>query len=107
VTLLAGDVYYVNLDPTRGTEQKGMRPAVIISAGSLGPRVIVVPLTTSLRGWPTRISLTLHGIRSEAMCDQVRAIDMVRLHEDLYGRVDAATLREIQRRVAQLIDVYR
>jgi hypothetical protein len=32
---------------------------------------------------------------------------MVRLHEDLYGRVDAATLREIQRRVAQLIDVYR
>ena len=106
MSLNAGDVYYANLDPTRGTEQKGTRPVIVISVVSMGPRAIVVPMTTTLRGWPTRVGVTLHGIRAEAMCEQVRTIDIARLNEDLYARVDPSILHEIQARVARLIGVY-
>jgi len=102
----AGDVYYANLNPTRGTEQKGTRPVIIISVVSMGPRAIVVPMTTTRRGWPTRIGLTLRGIKAEAMCEQVRTIDIARLGDDLYARVDPSTVRKIQQTVARLIGVH-
>jgi len=102
----AGDVFYANLDPTRGTEQRGTRPVIVISVASMGPRAVVVPITTTLRGWPTRIGVTLHDMQAEAMCEQVRTIDVTRLNEDLYARVAPSVLREIQRTVARLIGVY-
>jgi len=106
MNLAAGDVYYANLDPTRGTEQKGTRPVLVISVASMGPRAIVVPLTTTLRGWPTRVRVTLHGIHAEAMCEQVRAIDVARLLADLYARVAPSTVHQAQETVARLIGVY-
>ena len=102
----AGDVYYANLNPGRGTEQQGVRPVVVISVVSMGPRAIVVPLTTKQRPWPTRIRLRTYGTDSDAMCEQVRAIDVARLNEDLYARVDPSVLVDIQRTVARLIGVY-
>ena len=102
----AGDVYYANLNPGRGTEQKGVRPVVVISVVSMGPRAIVVPLTTKQRPWPTRIRLDLYGTVGDAMCEQVRTIDVARLSEDLYARVDPSVLADIQRTVARLIGVY-
>lgn len=104
--LHAGDVFFANLDPVRGTEQQGIRLVVVISVVSLGPRAIVVPLTTKPRNWPTRINVTLHGITAQAMCEQVRAVDVSRLQPDLYGRISPAILAEIQQTVANLIGVY-
>ena len=106
MSLQAGDVYYANLSPARGTEQRGERPVIVISAVSPGSRAIVVPMTTRLRGWPTRVRLDLPGVSSEAMCEQVRAIDTDRLDEDLYGRVRREVLVDIQRTVARLIGVF-
>ena len=106
VSLRGGDVVYANLDPGRGTEQRGLRPVIVISAVSMGTRVIVVPMTTSRREWPTRIRTRVHGIDGDAMCEQVRTIDMSRLSEDRYGSIDPDTLSEIRRTVARLIGVY-
>ena len=106
VTLHPGDVVYATLDPTRGTEQRGTRPVVVISVVAMGPRVIVVPMTTRRRDWPTRIHVSLHGVDSDAMCDQVRAVDVRRLADDLYGTIDAGTLAKIRRTVARLIGIY-
>lgn len=102
----AGAVVYANLDPTRGTEQRGTRPVVVISAVQLGPRVIVVPMTSKRRNWPTRIRTRVHGIEGDAMCEQVRTIDVSRLSEHTYGTVSPDTLSEIRRTVARLIGVY-
>jgi mRNA interferase MazF len=106
VTLSAGDVVYANLDPTRGIEQRGTRPVVVISAVQMGPRAIVVPMTTKRRDWPTRIRTSVHGIEGDAMCEQVRTVDVGRLWEDTYGSVPSDTLSGIRRTVARLIGVY-
>ncbi|MCL2780908.1 MAG: type II toxin-antitoxin system PemK/MazF family toxin [Actinomycetia bacterium] len=102
----AGDVFYAALDPVRGTEQRGTRPVVIVSVVSLGPRAVVVPVTTKRRDWPTRVRVSVHGIDGDAMCEQVRAIDTARLGEDRYGRISPQALREIQQTIARLIGIY-
>lgn len=106
MNLRGGDIVYANLDPAKGTEQRGQRPVIVISAVSMGSRVIVVPMTTSRRDWPTRIHTRVHGIEGDAMCEQVRTIDISRLSEDHYGSVDPDTLADIRRTVARLIGVY-
>lgn len=106
MSVQAGDVYYANLDPAHGTEQKGTRPVIVISAVPMGPRAIVVPMTTKIRSWPTRVRIRLYGTDAEAMCEQVRTIDVTRLNEDLYARIDPASLSDIQRIVARLVGVY-
>ncbi|MCL2454687.1 MAG: type II toxin-antitoxin system PemK/MazF family toxin [Micrococcales bacterium] len=106
MSIQAGDVYYASLDPVRGTEQRGSRPVVIISATSMGPRAIVVPTTTKCRDWPTRVRIALYGTDGEAMCEQVRTIDTARLADDRYATIDLDTLTEIRRTVARLIGVY-
>lgn len=106
MSLRGGEVVYANLDPGRGTEQRGLRPVIVISAVSMGSRVIVVPMTTSRREWPTRIRTRVHGIDSDAMCEQVRTIDVSRLADDRYGSIDSDTLSEIRRTVSRLIGVY-
>jgi len=106
VNVQAGDVYYASLDPVCGTEQRGSRPVVVISAVSMGPRAIVVPTTTSRRDWPTRVRVSMYGTDGDAMCEQVRTIDTARLAADRYATVDPDTLTEIRRTVARLIGVY-
>lgn len=101
-----GDVFYADLDPIRGTEQRGHRPVLVICAVNMGPRVIVVPLTTQRRDWPTRVRVRLHGIAGDAMCEQVRTIDTSRLAEDRCGAVNPDVLSEVRRIVARLIGVY-
>ncbi|MDR1295212.1 MAG: type II toxin-antitoxin system PemK/MazF family toxin [Bifidobacteriaceae bacterium] len=106
MSVQAGDVLYADLNPTRGTEQRGTRPVIVISAVSMGPRAIVVPTTTRRRDLPTRVRIDLYGTPGDAMCEQVRAIDTARLVEDRFATIAPATLTEIRYIVARLIGVY-
>jgi mRNA interferase MazF len=82
-----GDVWLVNLDPTRGHEQAGTRPALVVSVDELnhGPAglAIVVPLTTKQKGIAThvRISPSEGGLKrvSFAKCEDLRSVSTERL----------------------------
>ncbi len=76
-----GQVWWVNLDPTIGSEIRKSRPAVVVSPDELNAHlntVIVVPLTTG-RAYPFRIATTVAGQDGVAAVDQVRTIDKRRL----------------------------
>ena len=86
-----GDVYWVNLDPTVGSEVKKRRPALIVSPDEMNrslPVVIVAPLTGTNKHWPTRSSVMLNGRKSQVMLEQIRTVDKARLLERI-GEVDA------------------
>ncbi|WP_426235704.1 type II toxin-antitoxin system PemK/MazF family toxin [Pararhizobium sp. DWP1-1-3] len=75
----AGDIYLVNLDPTRGSEQSGIRPILIISSNLMhekSRRVIVCPITSNMEAWATKVALAA-GLKTVGMvlADQIRAID--------------------------------
>ena len=87
-----GDVYWVNLDPTVGTEIKKTRPALVISPDDMNqalPRVIVAPITSKGQPLGCRPQIRLQGKRGRVLLDQIRCVDKVRLTSRI-GRVDAA-----------------
>lgn len=77
-----GEVYWLNPDPTVGSEVKKRRPAVILSPDEMNrslPVVIVAPITSSKKPWPTRADVTLSGKAGQIMLDQIRTVDKSRL----------------------------
>jgi mRNA interferase MazF len=87
-----GEVYWINLDPTIGTEINKTRPGLVISPDDLNaalPRVIIAPLTR--RGQPLgcRPELVFGGQQARILLDQIRCVDRHRLLGKL-GEIDRA-----------------
>lgn len=82
MVITQGDVYWVNLDPTIGTEIKKTRPAVVVSPDDLNshlPRVIVAPITSKGQPLGCRPTTRLEGKPARILLDQVRTVDKRRL----------------------------
>ncbi len=76
------EVYYVSLDPTIGKEIKKTRPCVVISPDEMNRNidtVIVAPLTSVLRNYPTRVPCKIEGKQGQIVLDQIRIVDKSRL----------------------------
>ena len=90
-TVRRGDVYWVNLDPTVGTEIKKTRPALVVSPDDMNaalPRVIVAPITSKGQPLGCRPELMFNGKPARVLLDQIRCVDKVRLTGKL-GQIDA------------------
>ena len=76
------DVFLISLDPTRGSEIRKTRPCLIISPDEMNDHirtVIVAPMTTKGRPYPSRVSCTFQGKRGQVVLDQIRTVDKKRL----------------------------
>jgi mRNA interferase MazF len=76
------DVFLVSLDPTMGHEIKKTRPCVIISPDEMNPHigtVIVAPMTSRGRDYPTRVNCTFQKVNGQVVLDQIRTVDKIRL----------------------------
>lgn len=78
-----GEIYWVNLDPTIGSEITKTRPAVIISndqGNEISRRVIVVPITSkATKIFPFEVAIEINGKNGKVLLDQIRTIDKARL----------------------------
>ena len=94
-----GEVWWVDLDPTRGSELRKRRPALILSVDALNRArrtVVVVPLSSSPEPRPPLVvPVPSAGPGSVAICDQLRAVDKRRL-DRVFGRVENAELRAVE-----------
>jgi len=91
------EIYWVNLDPTVGAEIKKKRPCCIISPNEMNKylqTVIIAPLTSTLRNYPTRVSLTLKAKKGQLVLDQIRTIDKTRLLNKA-GEVNKSTQEKV------------
>ena len=102
-----GEIYWVNLDPTIGSEIAKTRPAVVISnnvGNQHADRVIVAPLTTAnvMKVYPFEVKLEVSegGVvqASKVLLDQIRTVDKARLGSRL-GILPAARVEEINRAI--------
>lgn len=76
------DIYWVNLNPTVGSEINKTRPAVVISPDASNKHlntVLVAPLTSTIRKFPMRVNVALKGKKGQAALDQIRCVDKSRL----------------------------
>lgn len=90
-----GDVYWVALDPTVGSEIKKTRPAVIVSNNScntFGSRVVVLPLTSHVDSlYPGEALVVVNGKPARVLGDQIRSLDKSRLQ----SRIDTLSQEEL------------
>ncbi len=91
------DVYLVNLDPTVDSEIEKTRPCLIISPNEINRHirtVIVAPMTTAGKDYPTRVPCTFKRKMGQIVLDQIRTIDKARLIKKL-GIIDPDTQSEV------------
>ena len=87
------DVYLINLDPTVGSEIQKTRPCLIISPDEMNRNirtVIIAPMTTAGKEYPTRIECNFEGKKGRIVLDQIITIDKTRLIRNI-GTLDSET----------------
>jgi mRNA interferase MazF len=95
------DVSLVNLDPTIGSEIQKTRPCLIISPNEMNnsiTTVIIAPMTTKGRDYPSRVNCTFEGKAGQIVLDQIRTVDKRRLVKKL-GTIG----KEIQSQVTSVL----
>ena len=98
------DVFLVVLDPSVGSEIQKTRPCLVVSPDELNDHVatvIVAPMSTRGRPYPSRVPCTFQGKSGQVVLDQLRTVDQSRLIRRL-GRIDPATQRAVLEALAEL-----
>jgi mRNA interferase MazF len=98
------EIYLVSLDPTIGREIKKMRPCLIVSPDEMNRfvrTVIVAPMTTKGRLYPTRVPCRFKGRAGQVVLDQIRTVDSSRLVTKV-GRLDKKTCGEVLAVLAEM-----
>ena len=103
-----GDIYWVALDPTPGTEIRKTRPAVVVSNNSCntyGARVVVLPITTNVSSlYPGEAAVEMNSRPCRVLGDQIRSIDKARLRAKL-GALTDEELRDVDRALQVTLDL--
>ena len=87
------DVFLVGLEPPIGSEIQKSRPCLVISPDEMNRHiktVIIAPMTTQGRKYPTRVACEFQGKQGQVVLDQIRTVDKSRLIRKL-GRIDSQT----------------
>ena len=106
-----GEVWLVDFSPTRGHEQAGRRPALVISVDrfnrGLSGLVMVIPMTSRQRGIPTHVAIQPPdgGVRTQsfAKCEDLRSVSTERLIDGAWSSVSRSVLNAVEERLRLLL----
>jgi mRNA interferase MazF len=100
------NIYWVNLNPTQGSEISKTRPCVVVSPDALNNHlrtVIVAPLTSTIKRYPFRVQCTINGKNGEIATDQIRTVDKRRLNiSNPLGRLPLQEIINLQNVLNQM-----
>ena len=99
------EIYLINLDPTIGHEIKKSRPCVIISPNEINhniENVIIAPMTTAGKDYPSRVKLKFKGKEGWIVLDQIRTVDKIRLIKKL-GNIEINTIRKVKKIIKEML----
>jgi len=98
-------VFLVNLNPTVGHEIKKTRPCLVISPNEMNAyiaTVIIAPMTTKSRDYPSRVPVTFEDRPAWIVLDQLRTVDKRRLIRRI-GRIDARTVARVKAVLSEML----
>ena len=91
------EVWNIELNPTQGSEINKKRPCLVVSPNETNKflnTVVIVPMTSTIKPYPTRLNCHFMGKDGQLVVDQIRCVDKTRLIEKL-GTMDAKTCKDI------------
>ena len=92
------EIVVVNLDPTVGSEIKKKRPCLIVSPDEMNRHlatIVVCPITSQSKKYPTRVSFDLDGTINWVVIDQIRTVDKNRVTKTI-GYLDDETIEKVK-----------
>ncbi len=91
------EVHLISLDPTKGSEIRKTRPCLVISPDEMNKHiraVIIAPMTSTIKNYPTRITATFQGKKGQIVLDQIRTVDKGRLIKNL-GKISSTAEEKV------------
>jgi mRNA interferase MazF len=108
MTPLRGEVWWIDLDPARGSEMQKMRPCVVITDDAVNRYrntcVVVALSTTTPKKWPLYVLVSSISPNSQAVIDQIRAVDKSRFRKRM-GAVSIADMEQIDAALRIVLDL--
>ncbi len=105
----AGDLVWVDLDPTLGHEQSGHRPAIVLTPRQYNARsglCIMCPITSRVRGYPLEVAIPQgHAISGVILADQVRSVSWEKRYVRMASAAPTELLNEVCERLAVLLEI--
>lgn len=105
----AGDFIWIDLDPTKGREQRGRRPAVVISPLAYNERAglcLACPLTNQSKGYPFEVPVPPGvGVTGVVLADQVRCLSWPERNAELIGRSTGGLLDDVREKLAAVMEI--
>jgi len=94
-----GDLIWLNFDPQKGHEQRGRRPALVVSNNDansfLDPMAVVCPITSTVRRYPTRVKLDGTELTGFVMCEQMRSLDISVRNAEFVEKIPLCLMCEV------------
>ncbi len=102
-----GHIVWLTFDPSAGREQRGRRPAIVLSPADYNRRVrlaLVCPITSRQKGYPFEVALLIGmGVAGVILVDHVRSVDWTARRAEFAGQAPAPVLREVVAKLAPLV----
>jgi mRNA interferase MazF len=101
-----GDIIWTDFDPVAGHEQKGIRPALVLSPEPFNKKILlalVAPITSRVRGHAFEVPLQGLKVSGVILCQQVKTIDFVERGVSFAEKAPEATLNDVLARIRAII----
>ena len=101
-----GDIMWLDFNPVRGHEQKGSRPALVISSeryNAASGLALVCPITSRVKGYPFEVGFKTKAVHGVILADQIRAVDWTERSAEKIGAVSETVLTKVQEYVKKLV----
>lgn len=99
------EIYLLNLDPTIGSEIKKTRPCIVISPNEMNKylnTIIVAPMTSKIRTYPTRINIKFQNKNGNIVLDQIKTVDKSRIIKKL-GELEKDKIKEVKNILMEML----
>ncbi len=101
-----GDVIWIDFNPQLGHEQRGRRPALVVSHKSYNEKVglgIFCPITSKTKKYPFEVVINLDKIKGSVLCDQIKNLDWKVRKTEFIEKLDSAKMKDVIDRIEVLI----
>lgn len=101
----AGDIVWLHFDPQAGHEQKGHRPALVLSPKTYNSKthlMLCCPMTTQIKGYPFEVLIAGQS-QSVVLADQIKSLDWVARKASFKGKISNTELDEIRKKAFALL----
>ncbi len=99
------EIYWIDLEPTKGSELQKVRPCVVISPNEMNHNintVIIAPLTSTSKKYPSRVEVMLEGRTSWIVLDQIRCVDKSRMEKKV-GVLEEKSITEVKNIIREML----